>query len=93
VITPATVKKSMGLPANPAFLPAGRQAAGIPAAVRVFAASLRQLNLDEKHHLHLPELSHLENYTLMRNLLPIYHDLAKTQPALNRRQLTLPPGR
>jgi len=85
-ITPAAVKKSIGLPAS---LPP----AGIPAAVSVFASPLRQLNLDEKHHHHLPGLSHLENYTLIRNLLHVYHDLAKIPSALNRRQLTLPPGR
>jgi len=39
-ITPATETKSIGLPAS---LPP----AGIPAAVSVFASSLRQFNLDE----------------------------------------------
>jgi len=78
---------------QPASLPAGRQAAGIPAAVWVFASSLRQLYLDKKNQCHLPGFSHLENYSLIRNLLPIYHDCAKTQPARCGRQLTLPPGR
>jgi hypothetical protein len=72
---------------------AGQQAAGIPAAVRVLALPLSNFNHDEKHYHHLPGPSHLENYTLTRNLLPIYPDLAKTQPAQCGRQLTLPPGR
>jgi len=84
--TPASTTKLIGLLAS-------QPAAGIPAAVSVFASSLSNFNLDKKHHLHLPGLNHLENYTLMRYLLPIYHDFAKTQPARCGRQLTLPPGR
>jgi hypothetical protein len=68
VTNPATVTRSIGLPAD-------------AHAVLVFASPPRQFYRDGTTRGRLPGFSHLDNFALTGKLASVYRDFAKTTPS------------